>query len=80
MAFSRKKTCDICKKDVVKLKRHIESVHPNITVGRMNQILQTKKLKKDKESYITCPFVFPDNEQCVKLVLKSGYVISIFIS
>ena len=72
--------CDICDKQVLKLTKHLNLVHPEMTTKEKRKMVRSKKPKNQK-FYTVCPYINPLNKKpCENYILKSGYVIFVIIS
>ena len=77
MAASSKRNCEICNKDVVKLKPHLQLVHPTLRDGQKNLIVVRSNKTANyikSNSYVFCRYTYEGGKSCDKYIQKSGYV------
>ena len=77
MAESSKRHCEICNKDVVKLKRNLQLIHPTLRDGQKNlMVVRSNKTANyiKSNSYVFCRYTYEGGKSCEKYIQKSGYV------
>lgn len=66
--MATKKTCTICEKSMVKLRRHLLDLQVLI-IDEVNDMTYEHKEKETGSDYFSCPYA-----ECKKRTSKDGYV------
>ena len=73
---SKKVICTICNKDFVKLRRHLQQMHPNIEAAEQDMLIYEEKMRvrdsANLERYFHCAYKDQNNKTCNAPILEQG--------
>ena len=74
---SKKVTCAICNKDIVKLKRNLLQMHPSIEEAKQEELIHEEKLRgsTNLEKYFHCAFIEEIISCAMHQLLKKGKLV-----